>query len=186
MSSDIRSTLALVLGGGASTGLWPLTAERCKPAIPFGGRYRLIDVTISNCINSKVPRVLVLTQYNSESLNKHVNQTYRFDYFTQGYVEILAAEQREDCETWFAGSANALRHVWHRIKRYGGKHILVLPGEQIYKMDYRALLENHLATGANLTMLTAPISADDAPHCGLVRLDQKNEIVDFAEKPSKE
>ena len=186
MSKDIRTTLALVLGGGASKGLWPLTEERCKPAIPFGGRYRLIDVTISNCINSKVPRVLVLTQYNSESLNRHINLTYRFDYFTQGFVEILAAEQRQDCEEWFRGSANALRHVWNRVKRYGCHHILVLPGEQLYKMDYRRLLDKHIETGANVTMLTAPILRSDAHLCGLVRLAKDNEIVDFTEKPGTE
>mgnify|MGYP006280820599 CR=1 FL=1 len=183
MENTVTNTLAVVLGGGATEALWPLTSVRCRPAIPFGGQYRLIDITISNCINSDIPRVFVLTQYNSESLNRHVAMTYRFDRFTRGFIEILAAEQREDCPSWFSGSASAIRHVWHRIRRFAPKEVLVLPGEQIYKSNYRELIREHRRNSAAISLMAVPISARDASNCGLLRVNDQGEVKDFEEKP---
>jgi len=183
MGIDVTRTMAVVLGGGTHGGLWPLTDERSKPAVPFGARYRLIDVTISNCINSKIPRIFVLTQYNSESLNRHINLTYRFDYFTQGFVEILAAEQREDSENWFKGSANAVRHAWLRLERHEAQQLLVLPGDHVYKLDYRDLLDFHQHHAADITLLAAPVGRAAAHRYGLLNIDKRSTIVDFVEKP---
>ncbi len=179
----LASTLAVILGGGRGTRLWPLTEYRSKPAVPLGGRYRLIDIPISNCINSNIRKIFVLTQFNSASLNRHVNDTYRFDYFSRGFVEILAAEQREDCEAWFQGTADAVRRQWRHFMPYNPKYIMILSGDQLYRMDYRDLLAYHIENQADVTVSTIPVRRSEAVQFGLMNLDEEGRIVEFAEKP---
>ena len=179
-------TVVAILGGGRGTRLWPLTEQRSKPAVPLGGRYRLIDIPISNCINSGFRRMFVLTQFNSASLNRHVNLTYKFDYFTRGFVEILAAEQRADCEVWFQGTADAVRRSFRHFKPYKPKYLMILSGDQLYKMDYRKLLKFHIETGAAATVSCVACDRESAKSFGLMNLDDSFSIADFAEKPKED
>ena len=181
-----HEAVVAILGGGRGTRLWPLTELRSKPAVPLGGKYRLIDIPISNCINSKLNKIFVLTQFNSASLNRHVNFTYKFDYFTTGLVEILAAEQREDCDVWFQGTADAIRRTFRHFTPYRPKYMIILSGDQLYKMDYRKLLKFHVEQGADCTVSCVGCNRDDAKEFGLMNLDENLSIVDFAEKPKED
>ncbi|HKG46685.1 MAG TPA: glucose-1-phosphate adenylyltransferase [Pyrinomonadaceae bacterium] len=175
--------LAVILGGGAGNRLFPLTQQRSKPAVPLGGKYRLVDIALSNCINSDVLRTFVLTQYNSASLNRHVAQTYRFSQFSDGFVEILAAEQRPDSPEWFQGTADAVRQVLPHIRDWGIDTLLILSGDHLYRMDYRQFLERHHETNADVTVSVIPSEARLASEFGLLKTDETGRIVEFKEKP---
>ncbi len=177
------SALAIILGGGAGTRLFPLTKLRAKPAVPLAGRYRLIDVPVSNCINSGVTRVFVLTQFNSASLNRHISQAYRFDRFSNGFVSILAAEQTPSSKDWFQGTADAVRRVIPHVEGYKHDYTLILSGDQLYSMDYRKMIRHHEETGADVTIGTIPVTASDAPAFGILKTDDEHVITEFHEKP---
>lgn len=178
-----RKLLAVILGGGAGTRLFPLTQQRSKPAVPLGGKYRLVDVAISNCINSDVLRMFVLTQYNSASLNRHIAQTYRFSHFSDGFVEILAAEQTPESPQWFQGTADAVRQVLPHIGDWGIDTLLILSGDHLYRMDYRQFLARHYETDADVTVSLIPSDPIDASDFGLLKTDPEGRIVEFKEKP---
>ena len=181
-----RKLLAVILGGGAGTRLFPLTQQRSKPAVPLGGNYRLVDVAISNCINSDVLRMFVLTQYNSASLNRHIAQTYRFSHFSDGFVEILAAEQTPESPQWFQGTADAVRQVLPHIRDWGIDTLLILSGDHLYRMDYRQFLARHHETDADVTVSVIPSDPISAGDFGLLKTDQDGRIVEFKEKPKGE
>ncbi|CAN5824569.1 MAG: glucose-1-phosphate adenylyltransferase [Pyrinomonadaceae bacterium] len=178
-----RKLLAVILGGGAGTRLFPLTQQRSKPAVPLGGKYRLVDVAISNCINSDVLRMFVLTQYNSASLNRHIAQTYRFSHFSDGFVEILAAEQTPESPQWFQGTADAVRQVLPHIRDWGIDTLLILSGDHLYSMDYREFLARHYESDADVTVSVIPSDPISASEFGLLRTDQGGRIIEFKEKP---
>lgn len=180
------NVLAVILGGGAGSRLFPLTMERSKPAVPLGGKYRLIDVPVSNCINSGITQIFVLTQYNSASLNRHISQTYRFSNFSSGFVEILAAEQRKDSPGWFQGTADAVRQIIPHLRHWQIKSLLILSGDHLYRMNYREFLERHRSSQADVTISVIPASAADASGFGILRIDGEGRIVEFREKPSGE
>ena len=175
--------LAVILGGGAGSRLFPLTRDRSKPAVPLGGKYRLVDVPISNCINSDVIRMFVLTQYNSASLNRHIATTYRFSPFADGFVEILAAEQTPDRPDWFQGTADAVRQTLPHIRDWRIETLLILSGDHLYRMDYRKFLARHNETNADITVSVIPIPPDAASEFGLLRVDEAGRIIEFREKP---
>jgi glucose-1-phosphate adenylyltransferase len=175
--------LAVILGGGAGSRLFPLTAQRSKPAVPLGGKYRLVDVPISNCINSDVIRMFVLTQYNSASLNRHIATTYRFSPFADGFVEILAAEQTPESGQWFQGTADAVRQVLPHIRDWRIDTLLILSGDHLYRMDYRKFLARHYETNADITISVIPIVPDSASEFGLLKTDNEGRIIEFREKP---
>jgi glucose-1-phosphate adenylyltransferase len=181
-----HSLLAVILGGGAGKRLFPLTAQRSKPAVPLGGKYRLVDVPISNCINSDVIRMFVLTQYNSASLNKHIATTYRFSPFADGFVEILAAEQTPESGQWFQGTADAVRQVLPHIRDWRIDTLLILSGDHLYRMDYRKFLARHYETNADITISVIPIVPDSASDFGLLKTDNAGRIIEFREKPKGE
>ncbi len=183
---DRHNLLAVVLGGGAGSRLFPLTKERSKPAVPLGGKYRLVDVPISNCINSDVIRIFVLTQYNSASLNRHIAQTYRFSPFADAFVEILAAEQTPESPQWFQGTADAVRQVLPHIRDWRINTLLILSGDHLYRMDYRKFLARHYETDADVTISVIPIPPDSASEFGLLKTDDTGRIVEFSEKPTGE
>ncbi|HEU4869507.1 MAG TPA: glucose-1-phosphate adenylyltransferase [Pyrinomonadaceae bacterium] len=175
--------LAVILGGGAGNRLFPLTQQRSKPAVPLGGKYRLVDIALSNCINSDILRTFVLTQYNSASLNRHIAQTYRFSQFSNGFVEIIAAEQTPENPQWFQGTADAVRQVLPHIRDWGIDTLLILSGDHLYRMDYRHFLERHHETGADVTVSVIPCEPRAASEFGLLKTDEKGRIVEFKEKP---
>ncbi len=179
----MKEVLAVILGGGRGTRLFPLTAHRSKPAVPIGGKYRLIDIPISNCLNSHLRRIIVLTQYLSESLNKHIAQTYRFDPFTDAFVSVIAAEQTEDEQEWFLGTADAVRRANRHIRHHDFDDVLILSGDQLYQMDYRKMRDTHLAADADITVGVTPVDAKDAPGFGILKVDATGRIVHFHEKP---
>ncbi|GIW43653.1 MAG: glucose-1-phosphate adenylyltransferase [Candidatus Binatia bacterium] len=179
----MKEVVAVVLGGGRGTRLYPLTQWRSKPAVPLAGKYRLVDVPISNCINSGLRQIFVLSQFQSASLNRHISRTYRFDPFTPGFVEILAAEQTEASMDWYQGTADAVRKQLHRFLRHGVEHILILSGDQLYVMDFRSVLEQHTRTGADITIAVTPVTERDASEFGILQVDRSGRIVDFVEKP---
>ena len=181
-----ENVVAVILGGGAGSRLFPLTRERSKPAVPLGGKYRLIDVPVSNCINSNITQIFVLTQYNSASLNRHISQTYRFSSFSSGFVEILAAEQRRDSPDWFQGTADAVRQILPHLRDWRVKTLLILSGDHLYRMDYRSFLERHFATDADVTISVIPSKPQDAEGFGLVKTDADGRIIQFREKPKGE
>jgi len=178
-----RKLLAVILGGGAGTRLFPLTQQRSKPAVPLGGKYRLVDVAISNCINSDVLRMFVLTQYNSASLNRHIAQTYRFSHFSDGFVEILAAEQTPESPQWFQGTADAVRQVLPHIRDWGIDTLLILSGDHLYSMDYREFLARHHESDADVTVSVIPSDPMSASEFGLLKTDPDGRIIEFKEKP---
>lgn len=178
-----RNLLAVILGGGAGTRLFPLTKERSKPAVPLGGKYRLVDVPISNCINSDVIRIFVLTQYNSASLNRHIAQTYRFSTFADAFVEILAAEQTPESPQWFQGTADAVRQVLPHIRDWRIDTLLILSGDHLYRMDYRNFLARHYESDADITISVIPIPPDSASEFGLLKTDSEGRVIEFSEKP---
>src|SRR4051795_4671861 len=178
--------LSVILGGGAGNRLFPLTQQRSKPAVPLGGKYRLVDIPISNCINSEVVKIFVLTQYNSASLNRHIAKTYRFSRFSDGFVEILAAEQTPDSPQWFQGTADAVRQVLPHIHDWRVDTLLILSGDHLYRMDYRKFLARHFESNADVTISVIPSRREDAEGFGLVNTDEKGRIVEFKEKPKGE
>ncbi|MCA0269501.1 MAG: glucose-1-phosphate adenylyltransferase [Bacteroidetes bacterium] len=178
------SIVAIILGGGAGSRLRPLTLHRSKPAVPLAGKYRLIDIPVSNCINSGVNRIFVLTQYNSASLNRHLTNTYTFDRFSGGFVQVLAAEQTPGSMEWFQGTADAVRQSLTHVQNYRHSHVLILSGDQLYLMDYREMLLHHLETASEVTVATIPVHANDAPGFGILKTDEEGRISEFHEKPS--
>ncbi len=184
-SSDVmHKTICLILGGGAGTRLYPLTKDRSKPAVPIGGKYRLIDIPISNCLNSGLYRIFVLTQYNSASLNKHIKNSFHFDHFSNGFVDILAAEQTSGNMDWFQGTADAVRQSVRNFAYYDFDYILILSGDQLYQMNIEEVLKDHVSQNADVTIATIPVIADDATSFGIMKVNSENKIVSFIEKPS--
>ena len=181
--SQYENVVAVILGGGAGTRLFPLTKERAKPAVPLGGKYRLVDVPISNCINSNITQIFILTQYNSASLNRHISRTYRFSSFSTGFVEVLAAEQRSDSPEWFQGTADAVRQMIPHIRDWRIDTILILSGDHLYRMDYCKFLERHFETNADVTISVIPSTPQDATGFGLLKTDENGRIIEFKEKP---
>jgi glucose-1-phosphate adenylyltransferase len=182
----MRHVVSLILGGGKGTRLMPLTEYRSKPAVPLAGKYRLIDVPISNCINSGVNQMYVLTQFNSVSLHRHIRQTYNFDLFHNGYVEILAAQQTPGETDWYQGTADAVRKQVRFLKEYGIKYVLILSGDQLYRMDFRDMLTTHVNNNADVTISTVPVDAEAARGFGIMQLDESGRVTGFVEKPQDE
>jgi glucose-1-phosphate adenylyltransferase len=178
--------LAVILGGGRGSRLFPLTLHRSKPAVPIAGKYRLIDIPVSNCLNSNLRRIFVLTQYNSESLNKHLNSTYKFDIFSSAFVTVLAAEQTEESPDWFQGTADAVRQSLRHLRTQGFRDALILSGDQLYQMDYRKMLETHRRHVADATVAVTPVTAEQAPAFGILKMNRQGRIVHFEEKPGPE
>lgn len=179
----MHNVVGVILGGGKGTRLLPLTEYRSKPAVPLGGKYRLIDVPISNCINSGINRAYVLTQFNSASLHRHIRQTYRFDHFNGGFVEILAAEQTYEGTDWYQGTADAVRKQLRYLKNPGFEYVLILSGDQLYRMDYRQMLRTHVEAGADVTIAALPVNAEQARSFGIMRLADSGRVEGFVEKP---
>ncbi|MFY7841071.1 MAG: glucose-1-phosphate adenylyltransferase [Lacibacter sp.] len=184
--SAAKSTLAVILGGGAGTRLYPLTASRSKPAVPIAGKYRLVDIPISNCINSGINRMFVLTQFNSASLNKHIKNTYHFSMFSNAFVDILAAEQTPDNPGWYQGTADAVRQCLRHVEQHDADYVLILSGDQLYQMDFQQMLEDHIARGADISIATIPVAEREAPEFGILKSDENGMITSFIEKPKKE
>ncbi|MEQ1676195.1 MAG: glucose-1-phosphate adenylyltransferase [Chitinophagaceae bacterium] len=180
-----REILSVILGGGAGSRLYPLTASRSKPAVPIAGKYRLVDIPISNCLNNGIGRMFVLTQFNSASLNRHIKNTYHFSAFSKAFVDILAAEQTPDNPTWYQGTADAVRQGLRHIEPFDSDYILILSGDQLYQMDFAEMLDNHKALGADISVATIPVTQRDAPEFGILKSD-KGLITSFIEKPKKE
>jgi glucose-1-phosphate adenylyltransferase len=183
----VKNVAAVVLGGGRGTRLLPLTAYRAKPAVPLGGKYRLIDIPISNCINSEINQIYVLTQFQSTSLHRHIRGTYRFDNFSGGFVEILAAqqtmEQADDKHDWYQGTADAVRKNLRHVLQSGIEYVLILSGDQLYRMDYSEMLVTHLSAGADVTIAAKPVNRSEAGSLGIMRVDASGRVVGFLEKP---
>ena len=175
--------LTLILGGGRGTRLFPLTHMRSKPAVPIGGKYRLIDIPISNCLHAGLKRMFVLTQFNSASLNGHIAQTYRLDVFSQGFVEILAAEQTPDSSDWFQGTADAVRQAARHFAGYDADYYLILAGDHLYRMDFCEMIEAHIEAQADITIAAQPVTPDDATQMGIFLFDDTGRIAGFEEKP---
>ncbi len=182
----IDNTLAIILGGGRGTRLEPLTRQRSKPAVPVGGKYRLVDIPISNCLHADIRQIFVLTQYNSASLNRHIKNTYQFDLFSRGFIDILAAEQTPGSSHWFQGTADAVRQSFHHLINIEFDHILILSGDQLYQMDFREMLERHYDSGADISIATIPVSAEDATGFGIMKTNPDGRITDFFEKPGSD
>ncbi|MFT3920588.1 glucose-1-phosphate adenylyltransferase [Cloacibacterium sp.] len=180
------SVISIVLGGGRGSRLFPLTDKRSKPAVPIAGKYRLVDIPISNCLNSGFNRILVLTQFNSASLNSHIKNTYHFDIFSKGFVDILAAEQSTENENWFQGTADAVRQSMRHLDKYDYEYILILSGDQLYQMDFREMIDFHIENGGDITIATIPVEAKDATGFGILKSDEENQITSFIEKPAAE
>lgn len=182
MKSDM---VCFILGGGAGTRLFPLTDRRSKPAVPIGGKYRLIDIPVSNCLNSGVHRIFVLTQFNSASLNQHIKNTYNFDIFSSGFVDILAAEQtRDNAEGWFKGTADAVRQCMKHLRKFDYRNVLILSGDQLYQMDLNDFNEYHNTSKASITIATIPVNKHDATGFGIMKVDKGGFVQNFVEKPS--
>ncbi|MCA9132016.1 MAG: NTP transferase domain-containing protein, partial [Planctomycetales bacterium] len=182
-----KSVLALILGGGRGTRLSPLTAIRAKPAVPLAAKYRLIDIPISNCINSQINRVFVLTQFLSNSLHRHIRQTYRFDHFSGGFVELLAAQQTMAGGTdWYEGTADAVRKNLVHLDQRGIDYILILSGDQLYRMDYMTMLRTHIENQADVTIAAIPVDRKEAHALGIMRCDSSGRVTGFLEKPQTE
>ncbi|HUU28362.1 MAG TPA: glucose-1-phosphate adenylyltransferase [archaeon] len=179
-----QDTLAVILGGGRGTRLAPLTLARCKPAINLAGKFRLIDIPVSNCINSNVVKVFVVTQFLSAGLHRHIFQTYRFDRFSQGFVQVLAAEQTPTNMNWFQGTADAIRQSLGYITEWNIKYVLILSGDQLYAMDYSKLLNFHVKKNADVTVCTLPVHAENVSRMGIMQIDTKGRIMKFVEKPT--
>jgi len=178
-----KDVISVILGGGAGTRLYPLTKLRAKPAVPLAGRYRLIDVPISTSLNSGIERIFVLTQFNSASLNRHIARAYRFDRFSNGFVTMLAAEQTPSSKDWFQGTADAVRRSLDHMEGYKHKQVLILSGDQLYSMDYAKMLAHHQETGADITIGTIPVTAEEAPAFGILKTNDEEIITEFSEKP---
>src|SRR6266498_4799283 len=179
----MNDLLTLILVGGRGTRLYPLTHMRSKPAVPLGGKYRLIDIPISNCLHAGLKRIFVLTQFNSASLNRHIAQTYRLDMFSDGFVEVMAAEQTPESSQWFQGTADAVRQVLPHIRDWGIDTLLILSGDHLYRMDYRKFLARHFESDADVTVSVTPCDESAAADFGLLKTDNDGRIIEFKEKP---
>jgi glucose-1-phosphate adenylyltransferase len=182
----MQDVLGVILGGGRGTRLFPLTRLRSKPAVPIGGKYRLIDIPISNCLNSGLRRIFVLTQYNSQSLNRHLSQTYKFDVFSSGFVNVLAAEQTEESPDWFQGTADAVRQSLRHLRNHRHREVAILSGDQLYQMDLRKLVAAHRSQMADVTVAVLPVPAEQTRGFGILKTDAHGRIVHFEEKPDNE
>lgn len=178
--------ISIILGGGQGSRLSPLTATRSKPAVPIAGKYRLVDIPISNCLNSGLRRMFVLTQFNSASLNKHIKNTYNFSFFSNAFVDILAAEQTPGNEGWYQGTADAVRQSLHHLKQHDFEYVLILSGDQLYQMDFSNMIKNHIDKGAEITIATIPVNAKDGTSFGILKADSDLSITSFIEKPNSE
>lgn len=178
------NVMCVVLGGGQGSRLAPLTTTRSKPAVPIAGKYRLVDIPISNCLNSGIERIYVVTQFNSASLNKHIKNTYHFSVFSDAFVDILAAEQTPHNVTWFQGTADAVRQCLHHFNQHSFDYILILSGDQLYQMDFAEMIENHEKLGADISIATIPVNARDSAGFGILKSDEENTITSFIEKPT--
>jgi glucose-1-phosphate adenylyltransferase len=185
MTMNISNVLSIIMGGGQGTRLFPLTRERSKPAVPLGGKYRLVDIPISNCINSGLKRVYLLTQFNSASLHRHISQSYKFDHFSGGFVEILAAEQTFSDTSWYQGTADAVRKNLTHFLNHNFDYALILSGDQLYRMDYRAIVAEHIENGADLTIATIPVERNVAQSLGIMQINKEHRITRFVEKPKE-
>ncbi|PZR25117.1 MAG: glucose-1-phosphate adenylyltransferase [Citrobacter freundii] len=183
--SITKEILSVILGGGAGSRLYPLTASRSKPAVPIAGKYRLVDIPISNCMNSGINRMFVLTQFNSASLNRHIKNTYHFSAFSSAFVDILAAEQTPDNPTWYQGTADAVRQSLRHIAPFDSEYVLILSGDQLYQMDFQEMLDNHKKSGADISIATIPVADREAPEFGILK-EENGMISAFIEKPKKE
>ncbi|MEP6594941.1 MAG: glucose-1-phosphate adenylyltransferase [Ginsengibacter sp.] len=181
-----KSVIAVILGGGAGSRLYPLTASRSKPAVPIAGKYRIVDIPISNCINSDINRIFVLTQFNSASLNRHIKNTYHFSAFSTAFVDILAAEQTPDNTTWFQGTADAVRQSLRHIGPFESEYVLILSGDQLYQMDFQKMLDNHINSGSDISIATIPVAGREAPDFGIMKNNEEGFITSFVEKPKQE
>ena len=175
--------LAIILGGGQGSRLYPLTHARSKPAVSIAGKYRLVDIPISNCINSDIKRMYVLTQFNSASLNRHIKNTYHFSFFSSAFVDVLAAEQTPTNQTWFQGTADAVRQSMHHFNKHNYEYILILSGDQLYQMDFKKMVNNHIKNKAEISIATIPVNEKEAPSFGILKSDENNFISSFIEKP---
>lgn len=182
----MKKVLAIILGGGAGTRLYPLTKLRAKPAVPLAGKYRLIDIPVSNCINSEILKIYVLTQFNSASLNRHLTRTYNFSGFTDGFVEVLAAQQTTENPQWFQGTADAVRQYLWLMEEWDAEEYLILSGDHLYRMDYSDFIRRHRETNADITLSVVPIGEKTASSFGLMKIDDAGRVVDFSEKPKGE
>jgi glucose-1-phosphate adenylyltransferase len=182
----MQDVLALILGGGRGTRLYPLTKKRAKPAVPLAGKYRLIDIPISNCLHSGIDKIDILTQFKSASLHRHIFSTYRRDKFTEGWVEILAAEQTLENTEWYQGTADAVRQQLVEIRAAGTDYVLILAGDHLYRMDYSDFVQFHVDTGADITLAVQPVGAEAAPALGILKRSPDGEILSFTEKPAPE
>ncbi|MBC1241924.1 glucose-1-phosphate adenylyltransferase [Nostoc sp. 2RC] len=182
----MKKVLSIILGGGAGTRLYPLTKLRAKPAVPVAGKYRLIDIPVSNCINSEIFKIYVLTQFNSASLNRHIARTYNFTGFNEGFVEVLAAQQTPENPNWFQGTADAVRQYLWLMEEWDVDEYLILSGDHLYRMDYRQFIQRHRETGADITLSVIPIDERRASDFGLMKIDNSGRIIDFSEKPKGE
>ena len=176
--------LNIILGGGQGSRLYPLTEKRSKPAVPIAGKYRLVDIPISNCINCGLKRMYVLTQFNSASLNKHIKNTYHFSFFSHAFVDILAAEKTMTSGDWFQGTADAVRQSMHHFMNHDFEYFLILSGDQLYQMDFNDMIKKHIESKAEISIATQPVSAKEAPSFGILKSDTEQEITSFIEKPS--
>ncbi len=179
----MKNVLSIILGGGAGTRLYPLTKLRAKPAVPVAGKYRLIDIPVSNCINSEIYKIYILTQFNSASLNRHIARTYSFDGFSEGFVEVLAAQQTPESPSWFQGTADAVRKYLWLLEEWNVDEYLILSGDHLYRMDYRDFVKRHQETGADITLSVIPIDERRASDFGLMKIDDSGRIINFSEKP---
>ena len=184
MKTNKKGVVAIILGGGQGSRLYPLTETRSKPAVPIGGKYRLVDIPISNCINSDIFKIFVLTQFNSASLNAHIKNTFNFSIFSQSFVDILAAEQTPDNPTWFQGTADAVRQCMSHFLKHDFEYALILSGDQLYQMDFNEMLEAHIAADAAISIATLPVNAKDAPEFGILKTNHESCIEAFIEKPN--
>ena len=179
----MKNVLAIILGGGAGTRLYPLTKLRAKPAVPLAGKYRLIDIPVSNCINSEIFKIYVLTQFNSASLNRHIGRAYSFSGFTEGFVEVLAAQQTPENPNWFQGTADAVRQYLWLLTEWNVNEYLILSGDHLYRMDYRLFVQRHRETDADITLSVVPVAERPASSFGLMKIDHSGRVIDFSEKP---
>ena len=176
--------LSIILGGGQGSRLYPLTENRSKPAVPIAGKYRLVDIPISNCINSNIKRMYVLTQFNSASLNRHIKNTYHFSFFSSAFVDVLAAEQTIKSDKWFQGTADAVRQGMHHFLAHDFEYALILSGDQLYQMNYNEMINAHIEANADISVGTYPVNAKDGTSFGILKTDDNNQITSFIEKPS--
>src|SRR5471030_2013740 len=175
--------ICIVLGGGQGSRLSPLTATRSKPAVPIAGKYRLVDIPISNCINSGIHRIYVLTQFNSASLNKHIKNTYHFSSFSEAFVDILAAEQTPSSISWYQGTADAVRQSLHHLSVHEFEYVLILSGDQLYQMNFGTMIDQHIESNADISIATIPVHVNDVPGFGILKTDESNLVTSFIEKP---